>query len=327
MDNFSIGGAWLQGYRFIAPGFLVHALILILIGVAAPIGLQYALLGAPLGGASSPMAAGPAMMQMVDTPTVLLTMALTHLLQAGSYFASLRFGFGGARDAGGGVVFGLAGGFIATLLIAIAYLVAFFGARAVAGPDTLFIAVLVLMLPLMFVYSLFFIAAAIMAAATIIIILAFLLIYGAMMGYPELAAMAFAGSGFVTVLMLLLSGLLFWLAARFSCVMPLMAQRGNLNVFAAISESWRLTMDEQWPITRYLLLIGFGVAFLVIATSLAVGAGNGALMQGGGLGMDNTGSLVLGLVFGIPLALLSVMLPAGIYRRLVGEETPAEIFE
>jgi hypothetical protein len=187
-----------------------------------------------------------------------------------------------------------------------------------------------LALPLVVVYALFFISAAIMAGATIIVMLVYLFVYGAAMGYPELPLVAFGGSGLIVVVMLLLSYLLFWLAARFSCAMPLMAERGDVNVFAAIRDSWRLTREEQWRITRYLALVGFVIALAVIGIALAIGAGTGELMRGGGsLGVEGSvvGELVLRLLFGIPLAFLSVMLPAGIYRRLVGEETPVEVFD
>jgi hypothetical protein len=328
MEGFSIGDAWRFGYQFVARGFVVQFLILVLVGIAAPVGLQYALIGAPLDAASSPMTSGLAMMQMVGAPTVLLTLALSHLLQAGSFLAALRFGFTNGRSPVGALGFGLAAGFVAMLVIAAGYAIGLFGAWGIASPETVELAVAILVLPLVIVYSLFFISQAIMAAATIVAMLLFLFVYGAINGYPELAALAFGGSGAVTVIMLVMSGLLFWLAARFSCVTALMAERRSLNIFAAIRDSWRLTSDEQGAITRYLALIGFSTGLLVIGATLAIGAGTGALMQGGGnLGVGNTGDIVLRLLYGIPLAFLSVMLPAGIYRRLTGEETPAEIFE
>ena len=328
MNDFTWGGAWSQGIRFVGRGTIVHFLILTLIGIAAPLGVQYALIGAPVEAASSPMQSGQLMMQAIGMPVVLLALALAHLLQAGSYFASLRFGFTGAREPVGPLGFGLAAGFVATLIIAVGYCASLFGFWGLAAPGTVEIAIIVLMLPLMLVYALFFISAAIMGAATIIGMLLFLFIYGAIQGYPEAAAAAFGGSGVVTVIMLVLSGLLFWLAARFSCVTALMAQRGSLNVFAAIRDSWRMTADEQGGITGYLVLIGFATGLIVVGISLLIGVGTGGLMQGNrNLGMDGTAELVLRFVFGIPLAFLSVMLPAGIYRQLVGEDTPTEIFE
>ena len=327
MESFTIGGAWRAGYRFVGRGLVIQFLILVLIGIAAPLGLQYALIGAPLDAASSPITGGQAMMQMAGVPTVLLTIALSHMLQAGSFVAALRFGFSRARAPVGAILFGLAAGFVATLVVAAGYAIALFGARGIASPETVELAVTILILPLVVVYSLFFISQAIMAAATIVSTLLFLLVYGLMNGYPELAAMAFGGSGLLTVMMLVMSLLLFWLAARFSCVTALMAQRRILNIFTAIRDSWQLTADEQGAIFRYLALVGFSIGLLVLGATLAVGTGMGGLLRGGNLGADSTGEIVLRLVFGIPLSFLSVMLPAGIWRQLtVEEEMDAEIF-
>jgi hypothetical protein len=328
VEEFSIGGAWRDGYQFLARGFLVEVLILLLIGIAAPLGLQYALLGEPMSATSSPMTAGSTMLQMADAATVLIVIALSHMLQVGSFFGALRFGYSGARSPVAALGFGLAAGLIALLIIAAGYAIAMFGAQAIASPETVELAVLVLVLPLLVVYALFFISQAILAAATIVSTLLFLFVYGLINGVPELAAMAFGGSGLLTVMMLVLSVVLFWLAARFSCVTALVAERRSLNIFAAIRDSWTLTADEQGAIFRYLALIGFSTGILAIATMLAIGAGLGGLVRaGGGLAADGTVGLILNLLFGIPLAILSVMLPAGIYRQLRGEETPSDIFE
>lgn len=327
MEPFSIVGAWRDGYQFLTRNFLFQFLILVLIGIAAPLGVQYALIGAPIDATSSPIAGGPAMMQLAGVPVVLLVIALSHMLQAGSFFGALRVGYGRESSPIGAIAFGLAAGFVAMVIIAIGYAVALFGARAIASPGTLELAAIVLIVPLLLVYSLFFISQAIMAAATIISTLVFLFIYGAINGYPELAAMAFGGSGLLTVLMLIMSLLLFWLAARFSCVTALMAERQSLNALAAIRDSWEMTADEQGAIFRYLVLVGFCIALLALGATLAIGAGMGGLVQGGANLGEGTGGIVLRLLIGIPLALLSVILPAGIHRQLKGEETPTEIFE
>lgn len=317
MNEFSIGGAWMSGFRFVSRGTAVHFLILVLVGIAAPLGVQYAIIGAPFD--ASPMS-GQAMMMSVGAPVFLLTIAIAHVLQVGSYFAALRFGFTGAHEPVGPIGYGLGAGFVATLLVAIGYAIAIFMTPAVATSGSMEITMLVLMLPLVIVYSLFFISQAIMAGATLLLSLVYALLIAALNGYP-------VGGGGLIVILLLMSALLFWLAARFSCVTAVMAQRGSPDVFAAIGESWRMTSDEQWPITRYLALIGFGVALVVIGISLAVGASTGGLQQGG-LGLGGSGELVLRLLFGIPMAFLSVILPAGIYRQLSGEgELSAEVFE
>src|SRR5205085_590952 len=117
MNEFTYRGAWSHGFQFVARGAGIHFLILVLIGIAGPFGVQYALAGGPIDAASSPMSAGPMMMGAVGAPVVLLAIALGHLLQAGSYFASLRFGFGGSGGPAGAVAFGLAAGLVAVVVI------------------------------------------------------------------------------------------------------------------------------------------------------------------------------------------------------------------
>ena len=326
MDGFSIREAWSYGVRFVSEGTGIHFLILVLIGIAGPLAVQYAMIGMSVDAAASPMNSGAMMMGAAGAPIFILALALGHILQAGSYFAALRFGFSRGGSPVAAIAWGLAAGLIVTLVVAAGYLVAIFGAQAIASPGTFIFAIIILMLPLVVVYSMFFISQAAMAAASIILGLVFALIVS---GLGAMSGDSLSNGGFLTVIiMLVMSALLFWLSARFSCVTPLMAERENLNVFAAIGESWRMTAEEQGPITRYLMVVGFGVAIIVIGISLAVGASTGAFQQGRpALGLDTTGELVLRFVFGIPIAFLSVMLPAGIYRRLVGEEAPTEVFD
>jgi hypothetical protein len=322
MDGFSIREAWSYGFRFVSEGAAVHFLILVLIGIAGPLAVQYLMIGMAIDAAASPMTSGPMMMQAVGAPVIVLALALSHVLQVGSYFACLRFGFSRGGSPVAAIAWGLAAGLIATLVVAVGYVVAIFGTQAIASPATLIFAIIIMLLPLIIVYSLFFISQAIFAAATLILTMIITLVIA-----PQSLSYAYGG-GLTVIIMLVMSALLFWLSARFSCVTPLMAERENVNVFAAIGESWRITSEEQGPITRYLMLVGFGVAIIVIAISFVVGASSGGLGQGrSGLGRDTTGELVLRFLFGIPIAFLSVMLPAGIYRRLVGEEAPTEVFD
>ena len=71
-------------------------------------------------------------------------------------------------------------------------------------------------------------------------------------------------------------------------------------------------------ILRYLALIAFGLALLIIAASLVAGIGGAAYYRGGAalISVGPIVTLVLGVVLGIPLAYLVVLLPAGIYREL-----------
>src|SRR6185369_1158623 len=103
-------------------------------------------------------------------------------------------------------------------------------------------------------------------------------------------------------LFLVMSAALMWLATRLSCTTSLMADWKSYNLVAAMRESWRLTLEDQWVMLRYLALIAFGLALLLIAASLVAGIGAAAYFQGG-LGPITGGrvvTLALGLVLGIP---------------------------
>lgn len=328
MNDFRIGGAWSLGFRFFAGHWLAHALILTIIGLLVPLGLDYALVGDRTATAAGPgFGLNPAGSRLFDRPELLLVLGLGYLFQTGSYFTSWRLGFDDKRSVAGALLFGLPAGLVAVLSIILAFVLAAFLWAPLLTPDTAFIAVLVFLVPLILVSATFFVAGVAFVAAAVILLLGFAMIYGAAMGQMGLAATVVGGNGSIAVLLLLLSGLTFWVAARLSCVTPLMAERKSLNLFAAVRGSWRLTWEEQWVITRYLALVGGVLALLVIGGSIAIGASTTAILPGGAGETGDNVAKIAGLLLGIPFAFLAVMIPAGIYRQLVGEETQAAIFE
>ena len=147
------------------------------------------------------------------------------------------------------------------------------------------------------------------------------------MGNIGFAATLVGGSGLIAVVLLVMSAILLWLAARFSCTTSLMAERRSFNMIAAMRESWRLTLDEQWVIVRYLALIAFALALLLVGGAALAGVGVSAFVEGGALpeGESVAGALI-GMAVGLPLAFLSVMVPAGIYRELDQGAMTAEVF-
>jgi hypothetical protein len=177
-------------------------------------------------------------------------------------------------------------------------------------------------------FALLFVSQTIMVAAMVLLLLAFLMIVGAATGSLEAAATLVGGDGAIAVLLLVLSGIMFWLAARLSCATPWLAAQGSFNLWAAARESWRMTLDEQAAITRYLLLVGVAMALVVIGLSLALGEGIHAIPRGGVGYTFDTATLLPRIGLAIPFALLSVIVPAGIYRQLKGEEVElaAEVF-
>jgi hypothetical protein len=152
-------------------------------------------------------------------------------------------------------------------------------------------------------------------------------VFGTVTGNVGLAATLIGGgSGAIVVLFLVLSAVLMWLATRLSCTTSLMADWKSYNLVAAIRESWRLTLEDQWVILRYLALVAFGLAVLFIGVSLVAGIGAAAYFQGEPVPGGQLTLIALGLVAGTPLAFLIVLLPAGIYRELTRSSLAAEVF-
>ncbi len=327
MDSFSIVGAWSLGFRFVARQWPLQLLILVGLGIGLPVALQYALIGGPIETVNlgrvgpDPFGGG----WLVERPVVMAVLLAGYVLQVGSYFASWRLGFGGAP--GGALLYGLMAGLAAVALVAAARALGEYGSRLVVSPETWFVAVAVFLLPLLFVLSFLFVTQAVMLAAVVVLLLAFAMIAGAATGSIGMAATLVGGDGSIAVLLLVLSGVLFWLAARLSCVAPLLAGRRSLNLIAAIRNSWRMTLDDQMAITRYLFLVGVALAAVVIGTGLLLGEGMRAIPRSGVGYTFDLATLLPRLALAVPFAFLTVMVPAGICRVLTVDEVSAEVFD
>jgi len=105
-----------------------------------------------------------------------------------------------------------------------------------------------------------------------------------------------------------------------------MADRGSFNLIAAARDSWRLTWEEQFGILRYLALIGFVLAVLLIGAAVAAGAGMASLVGQDSAPTLQIGAIVGRFIVGIPIAFLTVLVPAGIYRQLTQADLSAEVF-
>lgn len=323
MNSFRMGGAWSLGIRFIAERPGAHASILVGIGILAPFLIQYAILGGALGPVN------PAMMAEggIGAGSAVAATALSYLLQTASYFASWRLGFGAGRTSlAGALLYGLAAG-----LLAIAAIVAVGGsalwlAGQVVSPGAVILGALIVLVPVIVMIAMFYATLAALAAAAISLMLVVAMVAGTAMGQVGLAATLVGGRGDIVVLLLVMCALLMWLAARLSCTTALLADRRSLNLLAATRDSWRLTWEEQFPILRYLALIGFVLAVLLIGGAVAAGAGMASLLgQDSGPTMQ-AGAILVRLLVAVPLAFLTVMVPAGIYRELTRSEVSAEVF-
>jgi hypothetical protein len=328
MNAFSIAGAWSLGLGFFTRHWLAMLLLLVGLGLALPLALQYAVIGGPIEtvnlGRVGPDPYGNSW--LADRPVVIAILFAGYVAQAMSYFAAWRLGFGATPARA--LLYGLLAGLIAIAIAALVRVIGQYASQLIATPDTWLLAVLAFLLPLMIPFALFFVTYTVMVAAVVLLVLAVLMIVGAATGSLGAAATLVGGDGAIAVVLLVLSGFMFWLAGRLSCATPWMAAQGSLNVWAAAKESWRMTLDEQTPIARYLLLVGVGMAVIVIGLSFALGEGTRAIPRGGVGFTFDTATLIPRVALAVPVALLSVMIPAGIYRQLKGEETEisAEIF-
>jgi len=323
--SFSMGGAWSSGYRFLASRAAGHAIILIGLGVLAPFLLQYAILGS-LATMSPEMIGQTALgAGLAGGTMLLLAMAIGYALQTASYFGSWRLGLGAQKSLAGPLLYGVLAGLFAVVLILMVGILAAWAARQFGSSGVAFLAILAFLIPVIAVFALFYTLLAALVGAALGLVLCVAMAYGAATGQLGLAATLVGGSGAVAVLLVVLSAVLIWLAARLSCTTCVMAERKSLNLVAAVRESWHLTFEEQWAITRYLALIGVGLALLILAGATVAGATATAFLEEAGPQFE-TGAALLKLAAAVPFAFLSVMVPAGIYREVAGSTMAAEVF-
>lgn len=328
MNAFSIAGAWSLGLRFFTRHWLAMTLLVVGLGLALPLALQYALAGGPIEtvnlGRPGPDPYGNSWLS--DRPVVIAVLLAGYVAQAVSYFAAWRLGFGASW--GRALLYGLLAGLLAIAVAALARTIGQYASELIATPETWLLAVLAFLLPLVVPFALLFVAQTVMVSGVVLLVLAVLMIVGAATGSLSAAATLVGGDGAIAVVLLVLSGFMFWLAARLSCATPWMAARGSLNLWAAARESWRMTLDDQAAISRYLLLVGVVMALVVIGLAFAIGEGFRALPRGGVGYTFDLATLIPRVGLAIPFAILSVMIPAGIYRQLEGDEVEvsADIF-
>lgn len=326
MDSFKWGKAWSLGYGFVAGRVLVHAIVLVGIGLLIPLAAQYALTGGPIARPNPMMGEAGLETAAAMGRTILALTVLTYVLQAGSYFASWRLGFEARTSLGGALGYGLPAGLMAVLVLAaLGFLIG--GTIYLAGTEgAAILLVLALVIPMLAAMAAYFTVVVAMFAVGLALMLALTMVMGAATGQVGMAATMVGGSGVVAVVILVLCGITLWLAARLSCTTALLAERKSFNLIAALKTSWDLTWEEQWSIMRYLALIGLGLALLFIAVAAAISASAAAYIGSASGTAMTTGVALIGLAVGIPMAFLSVMIPAGIYRELNPPAIDAEVF-
>ncbi len=320
MREFSFTNAWTMGVRFFSGAALRHAIILLGVGVLLPTGLQVLLLGRPI---LMMNAAGASPDAMPSADLVQLVTAAGYVLQTGSFFASWRLGLGRGESFVGALVYGLPAG----VLVAAGFGLVLFLVAAVFGLITVPVALFATLVAFVALFGIAWTTFAALFAASICLLFLFALAFAASIGNISFAATMVGGSGFVWSLLVAASLVLLWLASRLSCTAVVMAERRSLNLFAAMRESWSLTWDDEWRITRYLGLLGLVMAVVIAGIVALAGAGLAARLAGTSPSGAATAVAILFSALSIPLAYLAVLVPAGIYLELrPAEADAAEVF-
>jgi hypothetical protein len=318
-----LAGAWSKGVRFLSGKAAGHAILLIGLGVAVPLLLQLLIVGRPIAFMNPPAAGGAAAAQAAAAGSaVAVATFIAYAFQLVSYFGSWRLGLARHESLGRAAGFGLLAGLIVVIGSGAALTALSAGLMQLAPAAGIVVAAIGFLLLFATFYTL--LAALVAVTATLVLVLA--MAFGAATGQVGLAATLVGGSGFVVVILIVVAGLLVWLAARLSCTACVMADRRGLNPFAGIAESWRLTWEEQWRIMGYLALIGLVAALVVIGGTVIAGVGLAASLRGGPSPELGIAGEVIGVLLGIPFAYLTVLVPAGIYRELAGSAAPTEVF-
>lgn len=164
-----------------------------------------------------------------------------------------------------------------------------------------------------------------MIAVVLVLVLIGFVVFGSALAPLAMGGQPGAGTSAVMLLLMLLFFLfLIWLAARFCCTGPVMADQRTFNVLTGLGESWKMTAASQWKIFGYFILLGIAlfVVFLILGMIVGVSMFAGGGMPGGG---SIVAILIGALLLSIPMAYLQVGVPAGIYRAL-GEGSKSDVF-
>ncbi len=232
MNRISISEAWSYATGFFSGQAVQHAIVLIGVGIAAPLILQLLLGGGATMFDPAAMAENSAGLVAAMGATGVLLGIVNYVLQTGSYFASWRIGLtNGGEPVGAALGYGM-----------------------IASLPVLLLAVVVVLL-LGIIGFLFFGSALTTLASG---------------GEPSSSALMGIGVAFFLIAPLFLLFLV-WLAARLCCTGPYMADQRSYNVLAALGASWRMTAASQWKIFAYFILLGVALIVIFMILGMIVG--------------------------------------------------------
>jgi len=325
MKQFSLSNARSLGLGHFSGKAAGHAILLIGLGILAPMILQIALVGGAMGMMNPAMMGQNALSGMAGLGgLVLIVMLGTYLLQLASYFGSWRLGFAGESLAGA-IAYGLLAGVVAIVAFGALIVLMVLIAMQLQGAGAAALLMLIFLIPLMLLFAALYPVAMSAVAVGMFLLLVIMAAFGSSMGAMN-PAMAMTGGGALgLVVAFVFVVLLMWAAVRFSCTTSAMADRGTVNLLTGLGESWRMTATNQWRIMAYLALIGIVLCVLLVVFAMVVGAGMMAGARAGSMPAMGAGTMIVSIVVAIPFAYLTVLIPAGIYRELRGPPA-AEVF-
>lgn len=275
MNRISISEAWSYATGFFSGQAAQHAIVLIGVGIAAPLILQLLLGDGATMFDPAAMAENSAGLVAAMGATGVLLGIVNYVLQTGSYFASWRIGLTNGGDSVGAAL----------------------GYGMIASLPVLLLAVVVVLL-LGIIGFLFFGSALTTLASG---------------GEPSSSAWIGIYLAFFLIGPLFLLFLV-WLAARLCCTGPYMADQRSYNVLAALGASWRMTAASQWKIFAYFVLLGVALIVIFMILGMIVGVSllaGGAPGTGSMLGLI-IGAILLSvpmayLQVGVPAGLYRVL--------------------
>ncbi|WP_077145989.1 hypothetical protein [Sphingopyxis sp. KK2] len=153
-------------------------------------------------------------------------------------------------------------------------------------------------------------------------------VFGASGLSPEAFASGGASAG------LILFGIIFyiaiivfflWFFGRLTAAGPLMAVNRSSNPFSAFAESWKLTSASQWTIVGFnFVMILLFLVFIFVVSMVFGGLSSTMMTPDAGAGAV-VGLLLMALIVYVPVILVSVSMPAGIYR-CIGTQGSPDVF-
>lgn len=146
---------------------------------------------------------------------------------------------------------------------------------------------------------------------------------------PEMFASGGASGGLIAfgiILYILILVFFLWLFGRLSVAGPWMAAQRRSNPFSALGASWTMTGPSQWTIAGFnLIMTILFLVFFFVANLIFGGLASSMMTSGGGVGAAVVFGLIFGLLIYVPVILVSVAMPAAVYR-CINSSGGADVF-